>query len=79
MGLSFKSKVPQSMNYRDHDTVGQSQNFLSSTPDGTTFGSPLRLSVEPDFVLDIVTGDLEWVEVLQPGIGCLELTPVGGD
>jgi len=63
----------------DHDIVGQGQNLLPSAPDATSCGGPLGLAVEPDFVLDIVTWDLEWVEMLQPGIGGLELATVGGN
>ena len=42
-------------------------------------GGPPSLSVEPDFVLDIVTWDFKWVGVLQLRIGYLEPTTVGGD
>ena len=52
---------------------------MASTPGGTVSGGSLRLSVEPDFVLDIVTWDLEWIEVHQTGVGCLKLTTFGGD
>ena len=63
----------------NHDIVCWGQNLLSSTPDGTFVGGPLSLSVEPDFVLDIVTWDFEWVEMLQPGIGSLELAAIGSN
>ena len=63
----------------NHNIVSKGQNLLPSTPDGTSIGGPLRLSIEPNFVLDIVAWDLEWVEMFQPGIGSLELTTVGGN
>lgn len=41
----------------------------SSTSDGTGFGSPLRLPVEPDFILGVVIGNLEWVWWSNQGTG----------
>ena len=62
---------------RNHSVVRDSQHLLSAAPDGLHAVQALRVAVEPHFVRDIRARELPGVIVLQPRIGCLQLTVRG--